>query len=220
MIPNPEAISALVFDLGNVLIEIDFMRCVHHWSTCTNIPPDQIVDRFRVDRHYADFERGRMPAQAYFEILRRQLGLGLSDQQMTIGWNRIIGEEKPNSKASVLALKPHFPLYVLTNTNPVHKREWAIRHKGLLQHFAHLFVSSDMGCRKPEADVYQMVVATIGLPADQILFLDDSPENVTGAAAAGLTAYQVCRDEDIPSLAAELLDGRADTINFSPTGEV
>ena len=54
---------------------------------------------------------------------------------------------------------------------------------------------------------------------DQILFLDDSPENVTGAAAAGLTAYQVCRDEDIPSLAAELLDGRADNINFSTTGE-
>ena len=207
MTSSPPAVSALVFDLGNVLIEIDFMRCVHYWSACANISPERIVARFRIDRHYEAFERGRMSAHDYFDNLRRQLGLGLNDRQMTIGWNRIIGQEKPDITACILALKPHFPLYVLTNTNAVHAREWAARHQGLLQHFDHLFVSSTMGCRKPDADAYQTVVVKVGLPADRILFLDDSPENVEGAAAAGLVARQVSRNGDIPRLSAELLAG-------------
>ncbi len=208
MVPNLKSIRALVFDLGNVLIEIDFMRCVHYWSDCAKVPPERIVARFRIDRHYEAFERGRMTAPAYFENLRRQLDLELSDHQLTIGWNRIIGEEKPDVMASIQALKPHFPLYVMTNTNPVHAREWAARHRELLQHFDHLFVSSAMGCRKPEAEAYQQVVAASGLSADRILFLDDSPENVTGATAAGLKARQVRHDDDIPRLTVELLKNR------------
>ena len=171
-------------------------------------PPERIMALFRMDRHYKAFERGRMPAQAYFEILRRQLDLHLNDHQMTIGWNRIIGEEKPDIMASILALKPHFPLYILTNTNPPHAREWTARHQGLLRHFEHLFVSSTMGCRKPELNAYQRVVARVGMPPERILFLDDSLENVAGAASAGLTALQVCREDDIPRLTAEILASR------------
>ena len=208
MAPNLKSISALVFDLGNVLIEIDFMRCVQYWSGSANMSPGRIVAQFRMDQHYKAFERGRMSPQAYYAKLRGQLGLDLSDHEMTIGWNRIIGEEKPGVMASILALKPHFPLYVMTNTNPVHAREWAARHRELLQHFDHLFVSSAMGCRKPEAEAYQQVVAATGLSADRILFLDDSPENVTGAAAAGLNARQVRQDDDIPRLTVELLNNR------------
>ncbi len=197
--------KALVFDLGNVLIEIDFMRCVRYWSRRGRIPAAQIMARFKLDQHYEAFERGELSAGAYFTILRRQIGMALDDSEMAAGWNRIIREEKPGIHACIQKLKLHFPLYVLTNTNAVHAAEWGRRHSGLLNLFTRVFVSSNMGCRKPEAAVYKEVLDTIARPAEQVVFLDDTLANVEGAAAAGMQAIHVQHDEDIHALAHMLL---------------
>ncbi len=68
-------------------------------------------------------------------------------------------------------------------------------------------MSSEMGCRKPDAAVYQAVVAAIGGPAEQIVFMDDAPENVRGAAAVGLRATLVKAPDDIFRLTAGLIAG-------------
>ncbi len=200
--PKPQA---LVFDLGNVLIEIDFMRCVRYWSRRARVHSAQIITRFRMDRHYEAFERGHLSPEAYFGILRRQLGIQLDDAEMAAGWNRIILDEKPGIRACMLQLKRHVPLYILTNTNTVHAAEWGARHLSLLEHFDQVFVSSLMGCRKPDAAAYQFVLTHIGVPADEVLFLDDTLENVQGAAAAGMQAVHAQRPEDIHRLAQTLL---------------
>ena len=197
-------VKALVFDLGNVLIEIDFMRCVRFWSRRADVPPAQIITRFRIDRHYEAFERGQLPAAAYFDVLRRQLGIELDDREMAAGWNRIIRGEKPGIRACILQLKPHFPLYVLTNTNAVHTAEWETRHRSLLKYFSHVFISSVMGCRKPEDAVYQRVIDAIGVPAGQILFMDDASENVQGAIAAGMQGFRAEGPDGIINITAEL----------------
>ena len=203
----PPVTRAVVFDLGNVLIDIDFMRCARYWGRRSRISADQLVARFRTDGHYEAFERGQLPPGAYYDVLRRQLGCNLDDAELTVGWNRIIRDEKPGIRACILKLKPHFPLYVLTNTNAVHAAEWRSRHQSLLQHFAHVFVSSEMGCRKPEAAVYQAVISAIGVPAEAIVFLDDARENVQGAAAVGIRAFCAHKPEDIFQLTAALIAG-------------
>ena len=205
--PPPPVTRAVVFDLGNVLIDIDFMRCARYWSRCARIPTDQIVARFRIDRHYEAFERGRLSPKEYFDALRRQLGFDLDDADITAGWNRIIMGEKPGIRSCILRLKAHLPLYVLTNTNAVHAAEWRSRHQSLLEHFRQVFVSSDMGCRKPDTAIYRLVVEEIGAPADQIVFMDDTPENVQGAAAVGMRAYLVRNPDDIFNRTAGLIAG-------------
>ncbi len=196
---------AIVFDLGNVLIDIDFMRCVDYWRRRAAVPAAQIMARFRTDRHYEAFERGHLPAEAYFGILRRQLGLDLAGEDMTAGWNRIIRGEKPGVRKWLLKLKVYYPLYVLTNTNEVHAVEWGARHQDLLQHFNGLFVSSRMGCRKPDAEAYQQVIEGIDVPAAQIVFLDDTLENVEGALAVGMRAVHVRGPHDVAQMSTALL---------------
>ncbi len=206
--PRPVVTRAVVFDLGNVLIDIDFMRCMRHWSRRARMPVDQIAARFRIDRHYEAFERGRLSPQGYFDVLRRQLGFDLDDANIRAGWNRIIMGEKPGIRSCIHRLKPHFPLYILSNTNAVHAAEWRSRHHSLLAHFRQVFVSSEMGCRKPDADVYQAVVAAVAVPAEQIVFMDDAPENVQGAAEVGLRASLIEKSEDIFRLTDSLIAAR------------
>ena len=54
--------------------------------------------------------------------------------------------------------------------------------------FREQFISCEMKLLKPSPEIYQEAVRRIGLPAGEILFIDDNRENVEGARAVGLQA--------------------------------
>ena len=173
-------IGAILFDLGNVLIDIDFYRCARLWSDHAGIPAHVLASRFRIDDAYKAFECGKLDAPAFYEALRGQLEISLPDDTMREGWNAIIRDEKPGIRDCLEQLARRYPLYVLTNTNPEHENIWTEKHRGLLSHFKEIFVSSHMGCRKPDAAAYLHVSRSIGAPCSKILFFDDAEENVQG----------------------------------------
>jgi HAD superfamily hydrolase (TIGR01509 family) len=199
-------IRAILFDLGNVLIDIDFYRCACIWSDQAGITADTLASRFRIDATYRAFECGKIDAPAYYNALRRQLGINLSDNVMREGWNAIIRDEKPGIRDCLKRLAPRYPLYILTNTNPEHEVIWAQTHRELLSYFKTIFVSSRMGCRKPDAATYQKVARSIGLPCARILFFDDAAENIQGARIAGMHAIRVDSPNTIDQSIVALVD--------------
>jgi putative hydrolase of the HAD superfamily len=190
-IADTSDIRAVLFDLGNVLIDIDFLRCARLWAEQSGVSAETIASRFRIDKAYRAFECGEIDSSDYFASLRRQLGINLSDDTMRTGWNTIIQGEKPGIRDCLKQLANRYPLYVLTNTNAAHESVWAERHGDLLSNFADIFVSSRMGCRKPNPSTYRHVAQTIGLPCSRILFFDDATENIDGAREAGMQAIHV-----------------------------
>jgi HAD superfamily hydrolase (TIGR01509 family) len=93
----------------------------------------------------------------------------------------------------------HLPLYAFTNSNPTHQREWAARYAGELSAFRDIYVSSELGLRKPDRAAFTAVAGRTGFRPAEILFFDDTAENVTGAQAAGLQAVLVRSSNDIRS---------------------
>lgn len=63
------------------------------------------------------------------------------------------------------------------------------------------FFSCDLGCRKPDASIYEAVLRDVDVAANEILFVDDRPENCVGAERAGMQALHFT---DVPGLRAEL----------------
>jgi len=205
-----DGIRALLFDLGNVLIDIDFYRCARLWADRSGVPAETLASRFRIDEAYRAFECGRMPPSAYYESLRRQLGIDLTDDEMRTGWQAIIRDEKPGIRDCLHTLACQYPLYVLTNTNAEHESVWGETHQTLLSLFQELFVSSRMGCRKPDVATYQKVAHTIGLPCSRIMFFDDAEENIRGAVKAGMPAIQVRNVDTIAEWIGQHADRPAD----------
>jgi epoxide hydrolase-like predicted phosphatase len=65
--------------------------------------------------------------------------------------------------------------------------------------------SSEVGVRKPGAAIFEVALDRLGLPAEDVLFLDDYPGNVAAAGRLGMTALLVDGDgaktiEDLPAL--------------------
>jgi putative hydrolase of the HAD superfamily len=195
--PLSSNVEALLFDLGGVVIEIDFGRVFQAWAAAAQVPHSRIAERFSLDAGYEAHERGEIDAQEYCTHLRSALGVTLADETLLSGWNQIFVGPIPGVAALLESLAESFPLYAFSNTNVAHRVFWQARYAKLLHPFSQIFCSCDLGTRKPSADAYLEVSRRIGIAPERIVFFDDHPQNVRGARDAGLLAHEVHSADDI-----------------------
>jgi putative hydrolase of the HAD superfamily len=194
---SPGSADALLFDLGRVVIDIDFDKVVACWAGHAGCAPADIVRRFERDEAYRHHETGGISDAAYFATLRAMLGLQLSDSQFLEGWNAIFAGEMPGIAPLLARAAKRLPLYAFSNTNNAHVEHFSQAYADVLGHFRELFLSSSIGLRKPEAAAYDHVVKAIGVPAGRIVFFDDLADNIEGARSRGLIAIHVTSPDDV-----------------------
>jgi glucose-1-phosphatase len=194
---SPGSADALLFDLGRVVLDIDFSKAIACWAGHAGCEPQSIIARYVRDEAYRLHEMGKISDEAYFDSLRRSLGIAISDAQFLEGWNAIFTGEMPEIAKLLPRAAKHMPLYVFSNTNRPHVEYFSKEYTDLLGHFRELYLSSSIGLRKPDAEAFDHVVQKIGVPAGRIVFFDDLAENVEGARARGLTAVHVTAPHDV-----------------------
>ena len=94
-------IKALLFDLGGVLIDIDFERTFRAWEALTPLSLEQIRERFYFDEAYQQHERGQIDLATYCGHLRQTLQLEGSDAQIAVGWNALFIGEIPETLRAI-----------------------------------------------------------------------------------------------------------------------
>ena len=195
-------IEALIFDLGNVVIDIDFERIFKKWSLYSGVPVEEMKVAFQMDAAYEQHERGEIEGVEYHQHLEQKLEMQLSYEQFCEGWNDIMVAPIEHTVNMLATLKTQLPLYALSNANTLHKQFWEKTYHNELAHFEQVFVSSDIGHRKPELHAYQHVFDDIGIAAQNLVFFDDLAINVEAARALGMTAVQVHSSKDIENFIA------------------
>ncbi len=193
----PGSVDALLFDLGRVVINVDFSKAVACWAGHAGCAPADIVDRFVVDETYHHHERGTIDDPAFFASLRATLGIAITDAQFLEGWNAIFAGEIEGIAPLLARAAKRLPLYAFSNTNRPHVAHFSVHYAEVLSHFREIFLSSTIGLRKPDPEAYDHVVKAIGVPAERILFFDDLAANIDGARARGLQAVQVRSSADV-----------------------
>jgi len=202
---SPGAADALLFDLGRVVLDIDFSQVVACWAGHAGCEPAHLAGRFSWrDEFYQRHERGEISDTEFFAALRCLLEIEISDAQFLEGWNRIFAGEMPGIAPLLKRAAQRLPLYAFSNTNGAHAEHFSQSYAGVLGHFREIFLSSSIGLRKPDAAAYDHVVNAIGVPAQRIVFFDDLAENIEGARARGLTAVHVRSPDDVAEALATL----------------
>jgi len=200
--------DALVFDLGGVLVEVDFGRGLAAWAAAGGVPVEAIAARFERDDAYCAHERGEIDDRAYFGHLRARLGLALDDRALLEGWNAVLGEPLAGIEPLVRRLAERFPLYVFSNTNPAHVAHFTPRYRHLLKLFRRVVTSCDLGRRKPEPEAFLRLSELLGKAPAALVFFDDLEENVAGARGAGLRAFRVSSAAEIEAISGNLAPAR------------
>ncbi len=193
----PGAADALLFDLGRVVLNIDFSKAVACWATHAGCAPSDIATRFVRGEAYQQHEVGKISDADYFATLRELLGIRISDAQFLEGWNAIFAGEMPGIAPLLRRAADRLPLYAFSNTNRPHVEHFSVNYAELLGHFREIYLSSTIGLRKPDQAAYDHVVGAIGVPASRIVFFDDLAANIEGARACGLMAVHVTTSADV-----------------------
>jgi len=193
----PGGADALLFDIGRVVIDIDFARAVACWAGHAGCAPADIGARFVQNEAYHHHERGGIDDAAFFANLRDTLGIAISDAQFLEGWNAIFTGEIDGIAPLLARASRSLPLYAFSNTNRPHVEHFTPVYADVLSHFREIYLSSTIGLRKPDAEAYDHVVQAIGVPAERIVFFDDLAANIEGARARGLQAVLVRSSADV-----------------------
>jgi putative hydrolase of the HAD superfamily len=200
----PNSADALLFDLGRVVIDIDFDRAVALWAAHAGCSPADLVARFDRGDVYKGHERGHVDDAAFFASQRTALGIDVTDEVFLEGWNAIFVGEMDGIAPLLARASQRLPLYAFSNTNRAHEAHFSRHFAEVLGHFRELFLSSTIGLRKPDAEAYDHVVKAIGVPAGRIVFFDDLMENIEGARDRGLQAVHVTSSRDVANALAAL----------------
>ncbi|WP_128003286.1 HAD-IA family hydrolase [Piscinibacter defluvii] len=188
---------ALLFDLGGVLLNVDFERALEAWAPFSALGIDDLRRRFTFDAAYAHHERGEIGAQAYFAHLIELLKLRAAVDQVEAGWNAVFVGEIVETRRLVETARQRMTCCAFTNTNASHMRTWSALYPRVVSTFDRIFASHQMGLRKPERAAFEYICRSLALPPSTILFFDDLAENVQAAQQAGFQAVWVRTPRDV-----------------------
>ena len=178
--------QALLFDLGKVVFDLSFDRVFQYWAQASGRPVNELKAKFEFDEVFAKFEKDEISPPEFRALISRKLDITLPDYAFDTGWGALYLDPYAGIDTLLAALGQQYQLVALTNTNRLHSSIWKSKYAATLRYFQHVFSSYELKARKPEAEAYQRVLDYLHLPPQQVLFLDDSPDNIKGAAQVGL----------------------------------
>jgi glucose-1-phosphatase len=194
--PRNSPIQAVIFDLGGVLIELDFDGAVRSAARRLKLPAEEVHRRvFGGGDFYgphglacmADYECGRMTDAEFHHHVESRLERPLPFDAFYRLWNAIFGKQlTPNVKlARALLRRADLKVGILSNTNALHCR-FLRKRLPVFNEFEYRFLSHEIGCRKPDPAAFRHALRDMGVAPRQAVFIDDSAPNIAAARKVGL----------------------------------
>lgn len=176
-----------LFDIGRVLLDFDFES-----SLKTLLSPDVDQPRERLRRLLArkdEFESGRIEPDAYIDWALGVLESGATPDEFRHAWRNIFTPNEPMwDRVRQLEADGH-KLILFSNINGIHV-PWIYEAYPQFELFHGAVMSFEVGCIKPEPEIYRHAIHMHELDPDQTLYIDDLAQNVEGGRAAGFRSWQ------------------------------
>ena len=189
-----------IFDLGNVIVDIDFNRVLGTWSDLTRVPLARLKQSFTMGEAFHQHERGEISDEEFAKAMCHDMELPLSYEQFAHGWQAIFVGLRPEVIDIMNNLREQgHRVVVLSNTNALHTTFWPDEYPQIYAAADHVYLSQEMGMRKPESRIYQRVLESEGFSAADAVFFDDNADNIEGANQLGITSVLVTGRETLPN---------------------
>ncbi len=195
---SDSGITHILFDLGNVLVELRPIETVAAMS------PSLIAACARIDPIVEDYECGRVSTDDFLARAPQVFELNMQPDELRERFKLIVGDWYAETEPLLRVLRTRYRLGCLSNTNPLHID--ALRERGPHLDLLHdCFFSHETGCLKPNAAAYERVLATWQIVPARILFLDDREENVDAARTIGMQAVRTFGPQAVADACGEAL---------------
>lgn len=207
-------IKAIAFDMGGVILDLDMEKCKEAFRTKAGMTSiDEYIDTFHQKGFWGDLEAGRIDAEEFFRITLELSAPGTTRETIYECFKEFIHGVPADKVEFLKEISRQYPIYLLSNTNPLAMEVCRDLFVGIgfypEEIFTKMFLSFQMKMLKPSPEIYRAAIEGIGLPADEILFIDDSYTNVEAAAGEGMKAVYYEPGSNLRALTLSALRNKA-----------
>lgn len=193
--------KTIMFDFGGVLVDLDQNKCVNAFVSLGVADIKDYIGKYSQNGLFLELEKGTISVSEFCDKLRETSHITATNEQITQAWNQFLISIPSYKLQFIHELRKQKRIILLSNTNEIHYEGWAInefRKDGLSvdDYFDHCYLSYRLGYAKPDEEIFRKVLAGEQAQAEDILFIDDGPQNIETAQRLGFQTLLVADKED------------------------
>ena len=197
----------LIFDLGGVLLDIT------PEATLAALKALGVGERFLTDgfnlrnEMLQGLECGFVAPEQMYVALAESMGVECSPEackRIKDAWCAMLGDFAVEKLRCLRDLRARgYRVFLLSNTNAIHwevidEKLRAAEGRECADYFDGVYLSFEMHACKPDAAIFEQLLAAEGIDATEAIFFDDSRDNCAAAASLGIAAHIMERNGSLP----------------------
>jgi epoxide hydrolase-like predicted phosphatase len=196
--------KAIIFDLGAVILNINYQNTIDAFANLGVENATTFYSKKVQTDLFNQIETGDITAEKFLSELQKETN-SASITQVKDAWNAML-LDLPNERTQLIkSLRKDYKIYLLSNTNAIHidafkKQLGNGKWKIFCDLFDKMYLSHEVGLRKPNAEIFEYILKEQKLKAEEVFFIDDSPQHIEGAKKLGIKTHHLLDNEDIITL--------------------
>lgn len=179
------SIKTVLFDLGNVLVHID---PGHFWTDLGLAGEKEIIPfKEKYTSQLIQYEAGYIGTADFLSCLRSLFTENFTTNRIEQAFSGIIREPVAGMIDIVQHASSRYRTALVSNTNEIHYNI-CMKRCHSLQFLQNHYLSYQLQTAKPAFNFYEAIIRDQNIIPSELLFIDDSPENIEAAKAVGMKA--------------------------------
>tara|TARA_R110002049_G_scaffold306635_1_gene505473 strand:- start:48555 stop:49166 length:612 start_codon:yes stop_codon:yes gene_type:complete len=194
-------INTLIFDFGNVFINLDIDGAHKHALETFKI--DALSEEIMAFNSF--YEQGLISTEEFLDFYAENFPK-LSKEDLIAIWNFMLKDFPKHRLEFIKELKASskYKLILLSNTNALHI-DYIKENVSFFEDFKNCFdafyLSHEINMTKPNHAIFEFVLTENNLKANECLFIDDNPDNIKTANTLKFNTWHIdFKTEDISTL--------------------
>lgn len=183
-----------VFDLGNVILPFEHRQIARKLYNQSRIretcQPEDIFHHIfgKDDGIINDYEKGFVSSERFYGAVRDRYSLAITYEDFKEIWNNIFCDDPETGRIIKYLKEKGYPLVLLSNTSELHFSHIIERYP-IVHSFDEWILSFEVGAKKPEQRIYDVVFERIPVSPDQTFYIDDMEEYVEAGRRHGMEGH-------------------------------
>ena len=196
-------IKNIIFDLGQVLLDLDKKRCLDAFSKVSFTTAGKLLEQNERSQFFGAYECGDITSAEFRNAVRDMCTTACSDNERDAIWNSMLVIIPKEKLQLLIELRKNYQICLLSNTNEIHWN-YVTTHffeqQGINPEtcFDHIFLSYKIREKKPSQAIYLKALDEGNMKPEETLFIDDLEENCHAAAALGIQTIHYIPGSSLP----------------------
>lgn len=178
--------KAILFDFGGVIYTHPKEVIPEVIARIYKIPLETAIEEYK--QYKLDYYLGKLSTDKLINSLSKAFRSKKTNEEIKKLWLINYSDLAKSNKEILNIIKKlhlNYKVYLFSNTTEMshlHNRE-----TGIYDNFDGLFMSYQMGVKKPDPEIYKKILFSIGFKPTECIFIDDDPKNLEPAKQLGIT---------------------------------